>query len=464
MLPKRQYRPSTSKPQDHSLKDPSRPSREASRDRLFKAEAAGSRACAAANQEPKHHRKRPGQPTAPQAMADGALMAAPSPPHQSTTPEQAHKTAVPPTPSRLKWFGSQITEDNLNVDYVSNSLREEDRKPEISQRPRPQPLSKLTSWLGWSRSTINDDESSQSSPKRSASPSFFKSFRRSQSPTHDDTSDKSSNTHGSQQDLELLAAQEAALEAAGGAAVEQGHKLQHYCRGPRPDACRSDRGKLDWYDFLADTELCTMHFDALEGTDAMKLNIVLRLLENCKVPSTLKLSPATLKAFAGDVWQDMHPHPYHNFSHATDVAQSFYSILIATRLVKSLDAITVAASILAALCHDLDHPGYTNQYQENERTELWSVWKSTRASGASSGSATLAGSSSTTATSRALTEEEPSYDEAEMLKITPRQYEVLVLLARCGRRSSSAQPAGRLGPQRAGECSRRCTVRCPAKA
>lgn len=39
-------------------------------------------------------------------------------------------------------------------------------------------------------------------------------------------------------------------------------------------------------------------------------------------------------------------------------------------------------------------------------------------------------SSSTTATSRALTEEEPSYDEAEMLKITPRQYEVLVLLAR----------------------------------
>ena len=128
---------------------------------------------------------------------------------------------------------------------------------------------------------------------------------------------------------------------------------------------------MDWYDFLADTELCTMHFDALEGDDAMKLNIVLRLLENCKVPSTLKLTPATLKAFAGDVWQDMHPHPYHNFSHATDVAQSFYSILIATRLVRSLDPVTVAASILAALCHDLDHPGYTNQYQENERTEFW---------------------------------------------------------------------------------------------
>ena len=138
--------------------------------------------------------------------------------------------AVAPQVVRFPDHGRQF-ECGLRVQLT------ERRRPETGKRtqlPRPQPLSKLTSWLGWSRSTINDDESSQSSPKRSASPSFFKSFRRSQSPTNDDTSDKSSNTHGSQQDLELLAAQEAALEAAGGAAVEQGHKLQHYCRGRGP--------------------------------------------------------------------------------------------------------------------------------------------------------------------------------------------------------------------------------------
>jgi len=38
--------------------------------------------------------------------------------------------------------------------------------------------------------------------------------------------------------------------------------------------------------------------------------------------------------------------------------------------------------------------------------------------------------SSPIAAARHLAEEEPSYDEAEMLQITPRQYEVLVLLAR----------------------------------
>ena len=104
---------------------------EASRDRLFKAAQEAERVAPPINKQTGSPAiKR--QPATPQAMADGALMAAPSPPHQSTTPEQAtHKAAVPPTPSRLKWFGSQITEDNLNVDYVSNSLREEDRKPEI---------------------------------------------------------------------------------------------------------------------------------------------------------------------------------------------------------------------------------------------------------------------------------------------------------------------------------------------
>ncbi|MGO4306580.1 response regulator transcription factor [Cupriavidus sp. RAF12] len=42
----------------------------------------------------------------------------------------------------------------------------------------------------------------------------------------------------------------------------------------------------------------------------------------------------------------------------------------------------------------------------------------------------MAPSAMVTAAPAAPAEEEPSYDEAEMLKITPRQYEVLVLLAR----------------------------------
>ena len=295
--------------------------------------------------QPRHQEAAPNTPSDGRRRAHGA----PSPPIKARRPSKPIKDSSPADAVRLKWFGSQITEDNLNVDYVSNSLREEDRKPENAPRPRPQPLSKLTSWLGWSRSTINDDESSQSSPKRSASPSFFKSFRRSQSPTNDDTSDKSSNTHGSQQDLELLAAQEAALEAAGGAAVEQGHKLQHYCRGPRPHACRSDRGKLDWYDFLADTELCTMHFDALEGTDAMKLNII-RCSRKLQGALDSEIDASFIESVRGDVWQDM-PAPVHNFSHTTDVAQVSIPILMRAFSEESR-CVTVAASILAALCHD----------------------------------------------------------------------------------------------------------------
>ena len=78
------------------------------------------------------------------------------------------------------------------------------------------------------------------------------------------------------------------------------------------------------------------------------------------------------------------PAPVPQFFSCTDVAQSFYSILIAMRLVKSLSAITVAASILAALCHDLDHPGTRTSTRRTSGQEFWSVWKSTAASTPSS--------------------------------------------------------------------------------
>ena len=63
-------------------------------------------------------------------MADGAFMAARARPIKHDAQQATHKSS-PADAVPLKWFGSQITEDNLNVDYVSNSLREEDRKPEV---------------------------------------------------------------------------------------------------------------------------------------------------------------------------------------------------------------------------------------------------------------------------------------------------------------------------------------------
>ena len=45
---------------------------------------------------------------------------------------------------------------------------------------------------------------------------------------------------------------------------------------------------LDWFDFLMHTELCTMNYDALTLTDDQRFDHMVRMMENLKVPQTLR--------------------------------------------------------------------------------------------------------------------------------------------------------------------------------
>ena len=53
-----------------------------------------------------------------------------------------------------------------------------------------------------------------------------------------------------------------------------------------------------------------------------------------------------------------------------------YTLLLATRLAGQLDPLVVAAAVVAALCHDLEHPGYSNVYQSSEKTVRRPEWTS----------------------------------------------------------------------------------------
>ena len=56
-------------------------------------------------------------------------------------------------------------------------------------------------------------------------------------------------------------------------------------------------------------------------------------------------------------------NPYHNFRHAFDVAQMTYFILKVCEAGELLTMTEVLALVLAALCHDIDHPGVNNNFQ-----------------------------------------------------------------------------------------------------
>ncbi|KAH9281338.1 High affinity cAMP-specific 3',5'-cyclic phosphodiesterase 7A [Echinococcus granulosus] len=55
-------------------------------------------------------------------------------------------------------------------------------------------------------------------------------------------------------------------------------------------------------------------------------------------------------------------NPYHNALHAADVTQATYCLLKRLRVEKSISAFDFMCAILAAICHDIDHPGVNQAF------------------------------------------------------------------------------------------------------
>ncbi|KAK0393047.1 hypothetical protein QR680_000032 [Steinernema hermaphroditum] len=63
-------------------------------------------------------------------------------------------------------------------------------------------------------------------------------------------------------------------------------------------------------------------------------------------------------------------NPYHNQIHAADVAQSMHVLISSPALKDVFTDLEILAAIMAGAMHDVDHPGFTNQYLINSNSEL----------------------------------------------------------------------------------------------
>ncbi|GMH46197.1 hypothetical protein BSKO_14165 [Bryopsis sp. KO-2023] len=66
--------------------------------------------------------------------------------------------------------------------------------------------------------------------------------------------------------------------------------------------------------------------------------------------------------------------PYHNFYHCSDVTHACYRFVILTLNKALLSKVEKFALMVAALCHDMDHPGYNNAFLVNSKHELARVY------------------------------------------------------------------------------------------
>ncbi|XP_072758341.1 dual specificity calcium/calmodulin-dependent 3',5'-cyclic nucleotide phosphodiesterase 1 isoform X4 [Anoplolepis gracilipes] len=77
-----------------------------------------------------------------------------------------------------------------------------------------------------------------------------------------------------------------------------------------------------------------------------------------------KVPPAVLECFLGKVEEGYcrHRNPYHNNLHAADVAQTMHYILCQTGLMNWLTDLEIFATLVAAIIHDYEHTGTTNNF------------------------------------------------------------------------------------------------------
>ena len=116
--------------------------------------------------------------------------------------------------------------------------------------------------------------------------------------------------------------------------------------------------------------VCGVDYDALAKGDEAQVLDLLAIVLAMDVPETLGKTAADVMAFVREAKATMRANPYHNACHVLDVTQCLYTLLESTRARRSLAPVEAAAAIVAAICHDLDHPGLSNAWQNAEGTAL----------------------------------------------------------------------------------------------
>ena len=109
--------------------------------------------------------------------------------------------------------------------------------------------------------------------------------------------------------------------------------------------------------------LASLSFNALDYTDDHLLVYALHTFDHLNLVSTLNLSLPHLQTFLLSIRAHYRVNPYHNWYHGFHVFQFGFYMLTTSRLQQLLTPLDQLALLVSCLCHDVDHPGTTNDFQ-----------------------------------------------------------------------------------------------------
>ncbi|KAI3356630.1 hypothetical protein L3Q82_017816 [Scortum barcoo] len=111
-------------------------------------------------------------------------------------------------------------------------------------------------------------------------------------------------------------------------------------------------------------------FDAWQWEPNEMLSCLEHMYHDLGLVKDFNINPITLKRWLLCIHDNYKNNPFHNFRHCFCVTQMMYSMICLCSLQERFTQVDILILMTAAVCHDLDHPGFNNTYQINARTEL----------------------------------------------------------------------------------------------
>eukprot|EP00904_Undaria_pinnatifida_P009831 jgi/Undpi1/5979/HiC_scaffold_2.g01253.m1 len=115
-----------------------------------------------------------------------------------------------------------------------------------------------------------------------------------------------------------------------------------------------------------ESQLVDMGMDLFVLTPGQQLSLVEQFFVSMELTEIFK----TLRSFVRGVEEKYHPNPFHNLTHAVSVTHAAFTIVSTTQISSLLRPLDKLALLVAAFCHDVDHPGNNNAYEVNSLSPL----------------------------------------------------------------------------------------------
>eukprot|EP01138_Halocafeteria_seosinensis_P000408 gb/GECG01000421.1/.p1 GENE.gb/GECG01000421.1/~~gb/GECG01000421.1/.p1 ORF type:complete len:1062 (+),score=145.17 gb/GECG01000421.1/:1-3186(+) len=99
-------------------------------------------------------------------------------------------------------------------------------------------------------------------------------------------------------------------------------------------------------------------------------SMVYKMFQNFGLFNRFGVTQKKFISFVDRVESLYHENPFHNFYHSVSVLHAAFMMVCKTKAFRCLSFLDILGVLIAALCHDIDHPGHSQAYEINIRSAL----------------------------------------------------------------------------------------------